>query len=197
MMNKAVFLDKDGTLIKDVSYNVDPRRVTFEPFAFEALRLLQQNDFLLVMVTNQPAIALQYFTEEALQKLQAHIKNVLQQNGIFLNGFYYCPHHTAGTLQQYSVDCNCRKPKPGLLLKASEDLQIDLSSSWMVGDILNDIEAGNRAGCKTILINNGNETEWIMNEKREPRYKVENLLEAAEIIVDKQNKLNRHYEFVV
>lgn len=183
-MNKTVFLDKDGTLIKDVSYNVNPALIEFEPYAFEALKMLQQKGFLLIMVTNQPGIALEYFSEEELQQVHLYIKNILQQQGILLNGFYYCPHHISGKLQKYSIACNCRKPQPGLLLKAAEDLQIDLSHSWMIGDILNDIEAGKRAGCKTILINNGNETEWIINDLRKPDFMVEDLLQAAEIILD-------------
>ncbi len=90
-MNRAVFLDKDGTLIKDISYNVDPGLIEFEPYAFEALELLYQHEFLLIIVTNQPGIAFAYFTEEELKKVYEHIKNELWQPGIPLSGFYYCP----------------------------------------------------------------------------------------------------------
>jgi D,D-heptose 1,7-bisphosphate phosphatase len=185
-MNKAVFLDKDGTLIKDVNYNVNPGLIEFEPYAFEALELLQRNGFLTVVVTNQPGIALGYFTEEELQQVHLHIKNTLQQQKISLHGFYYCPHHLSRKLSAYSIACNCRKPASGLLLKAAEDLQISLSRSWMIGDILNDIEAGKRAGCKTILINNGNETEWVMNEIRKPDFVADDLLQAAKIILERK-----------
>ena len=88
-----------------------------------------------------------------------------------------------GTIARYAVTCDCRKPKPGLLLKAIEDFSVDASQSWMIGDILNDAEAGKAAGCRSILINNGNETEWIITEPRKPDYTVTNLLEAAHIIV--------------
>jgi len=182
-MKRAVFLDKDGTLIKDISYNVDPGLIEFEPYAFEALELLYQHEFLLIIITNQPGIAFAYFTEEELKKVYEHIKNELRQQGITLSGFYYCPHHVSGKLQSYAKECNCRKPAPGLLLRAASDMNIDLSQSWVIGDILNDVEAGSNAGCKTILINNGNETEWLLNESRKPDYMVNDLKEAAEIII--------------
>jgi D-glycero-D-manno-heptose 1,7-bisphosphate phosphatase len=187
-MKKAVFIDKDGTLIKDVSYNIDTKLIEFEPLAFEALELLQRNGYLLVIVTNQAGIAFGYFTEEELEEVHIYIRNTLKQKGIFLNGFYFCPHHISGKLQDYAIACNCQKPAPGLILKAASDMQIDLTQSWMIGDILNDMEAGNLAGCKTILINNGNETEWQLNKSREPFFIVKNLLQAAEIIVAEKNE---------
>ena len=87
---------------------------------------------------------------------------------------YYCPHYPDGKIQKYKIECDCRKPKPGLILQAAREHDIDLSNSWMIGDILNDVEAGNRAGCKTILLDNGNETEWIWNEIRTPAFIVNN-----------------------
>jgi D,D-heptose 1,7-bisphosphate phosphatase len=186
-MNKAVFIDKDGTLIKNVSYNVNVDLIEFEPFAFEALKLLQRVGYLLVIVTNQPGIAFEYFTEKELGNVHTHIRNALQQKGIILNGFYFCPHHISGKLQAYAIACNCRKPKPGLLLKAADDMNIDLENSWMIGDILNDVEAGNKAGCKTILINNNNETEWQLNELRKPGFLVDNWLHASRIIAAEKN----------
>jgi histidinol phosphatase-like enzyme len=108
---------------------------------------------------------------------------MLNNHGIMLSGFYYCSHHPQGKIEPYAIDCDCRKPKPGLLHKAAIELKIDLSASWMIGDILNDIEAGNSAGCRSILIDNGNETEWMMNEIRRPIAKVRNIDEAAEYII--------------
>jgi histidinol-phosphate phosphatase family protein len=175
-MNKAIFIDKDGTLIKDIPYNVNPALIDFEQDAFESLYSLQQKGYYLVIVSNQPGIALGYFKEEDLKAVEEKIKNSLLQNKVKLNGFYYCPHASAD-------NCSCRKPRPGLLLKAAEDLDIDLSGSWMIGDILNDVEAGRMAACKTILLDNGNETEWIWNQQRLPHYIVNNLKSAAEIIL--------------
>jgi len=175
-MNRAIFIDKDGTLIKDVPYNVNPALIDFEDYAFESLYLLQQQGYYLILVSNQPGIALGYFKEEDLKAVEEKIKNSLLQNNVRLNGFYYCPHASGD-------NCNCRKPKPGLLFKAAEDFEIDLSKSWMIGDILNDVEAGRVSDCKTILIDNGNETEWIWSPYRTPHYIAKHLKTAAEIIL--------------
>lgn len=175
-MNKAIFIDKDGTLISDVPYNVNPQLIRFEDYAFESLYLLQQKGYFIIIVSNQPGVALGYFKEEDLKAVEEKIKESLLENKVMLHGFYYCPHAE-------NEGCNCRKPKPGLFFKAAKDLDIDLSKSWMIGDILNDVEAGKRSNCKTILIDNGNETEWIQNKQRVPHYMVNHLKAAAEIIL--------------
>jgi histidinol-phosphate phosphatase family protein len=175
-MNKAIFIDKDGTLITDVPYNVNPSLIQFEKYAMESLYALQQNGYYLVIVSNQPGISLGYFKEEELKVIEEKIKELMLENKVMLHGFYYCPH-----LQ--SEGCNCRKPKPGMFFKAAEELEIDLSKSWMIWDILNDVEAGKRSNCKTILIDNGNETEWKWNKQRIPHYMVNHLKAAAEIIM--------------
>ena len=175
-MNKAIFIDKDGTLIKDVPYNINPALIDFEEYAFESLYLLQQKGYYVIIVSNQPGIALGYFKEDELKGVEEKIKNSLLQNKVNLNGFYYCPHAPAD-------NCNCRKPRPGMLFKAAKDLEIDLSKSWMIGDILNDVEAGRMSDCRTILIDNGNETEWIWNRERMPHFIANNLKAASEIIM--------------
>ena len=175
-MNRAIFIDKDGTLIEDVPYNVDPAYVRLESYALQSLSRLQKEGFYLVIISNQPGISLGYFTEEELKGIEHRINELLFSKGIKLDGFYFCP-HDAGE------DCDCRKPKPGLLFKAAEELQIDLTQSWMIGDILNDVEAGRRSACKTILIDNGNETEWILDRNRMPHYMAKDLKEAAEFIL--------------
>lgn len=187
-MNKAVFLDKDGTLIPDIPYNVDPEKITLVQGATDALKLLQSQGFLLIVISNQSGVAHGYFDESALNAVSEKLRSLLSSD-IPLHAFYFCPHHPDGIIQQYAMDCQCRKPKPGLILQAAKDHDIDLSRSWMIGDILNDVEAGNRAGCKTILINNGNETEWILNEMRQPTATVNNLTMAADLIL--QSTLQR------
>jgi D-glycero-D-manno-heptose 1,7-bisphosphate phosphatase len=182
-MTRAVFFDKDGTLIKNVPYNVDPAKICLEPFASEALKLLQNNAYDLYVVSNQSGIALGYFNEADLLPVNYTIEKLLNNNGVHLNAFYYCTHLKNGTVAGYAKDCDCRKPKPGLLLQAAHDHNIDLLRSWMIGDILDDVEAGKSAGCKTILLNNGNETEWVLYEKRKPDFIVNNLKEAAELIL--------------
>ncbi|RXK83743.1 D-glycero-alpha-D-manno-heptose-1,7-bisphosphate 7-phosphatase [Filimonas effusa] len=182
-MIKAVFLDKDGTLVKNVPYNVTPELIELDEEAVDALRLLQQQNFLLVVVSNQAGIAKGYFDEKALQTANTHIASLLAAQGIQIDAFYYCPHHPDGIIVEYAVKCDCRKPAPGLLLQAAEKLEIDLAGSWMIGDILDDVDAGHRAGCRSILYDNGNETKWEKDNKyREPDYTVNSLYKAAQII---------------
>jgi D-glycero-D-manno-heptose 1,7-bisphosphate phosphatase len=183
MASKAVFLDKDGTLIENVPYNVRPDRIRFYPGALQALQALHAAGWLLVIVSNQAGVARGFFEENDLIPVEEHIRQTLERAGIPLGGFYYCPHHPDGSVPAYAVECTCRKPEPGMLLQAAQELDIDLQQSWMVGDILNDIEAGNRAGCATVLIDNGNETEWFLSDERQPDFIVTHLSEAAQAIL--------------
>ncbi len=186
-MNKAVFIDKDGTLIHDVPYNVQPRLIELENYVGTSLHMLQQQGYLLIVISNQSGVARGYFKEEALHVVNKRITELLKPYHTTIDDFYYCPHFPDGIIKKYAIECDCRKPKAGMLLKAAAEYNIELNESWMIGDILNDAEAGNAAGCSTILIDNGNETEWIMNEQRKPSYTVKNFKEAAEIILQKTN----------
>lgn len=181
-MIPAVFLDKDGTLVEDEPPNVDISRLRFYPDAFPALRLLQGAGFALVIVTNQGGVAHGRFSEADVQEMGSYVRRRLDDAGISLKGFYYCPHHPDGVIESYAINCRCRKPQPGLLMQASWELRIDVSQSWMVGDILHDVEAGHGAGCRTILLNNGHETEWLITESRWPDHLAKTLLEAAQLI---------------
>ncbi|GAB1542421.1 HAD family hydrolase [Scytonema sp. NUACC21] len=182
MTIRAVFLDKDGTLIEDVPYNVDPKHIKLTTGAIEGLLLLQKLRYKLIVITNQSGVARGYFPESALVGVEKQLRQLLGEAGINLAGFYYCPHHPNGVVPEFAIDCDCRKPAPGLLLRAARSGNIDMDSSWFIGDILNDVEAGNRAGCKTMLINNGNETEWELSPLRSPDFIVNNLAEAAHMI---------------
>lgn len=182
MARRAVFLDKDGTLIKDVPYNVDPRRIELAPDAPAALRRLQTLGFELIVVTNQPGVALGYFPLTALAGVVRRLDELLAVCDVRLSGFYCCPHHPRAGQPGHGPACNCRKPAPGLLLRAAADRGIELAASWLVGDILDDVEAGRRAGCRTVLVDQGGETEWKRSPDREPDYIVGDLLEAAERI---------------
>lgn len=181
--DRAVFVDKDGTLIEDVPYNVDPVQIRFTPRAVEGLRLLADRGYRLFIVSNQPGVALGRFAEAALETVERHISGELRDHGIRLDGFYYCPHLPHGAIPRYAIACGCRKPGSGLLERAARDHGIKLTRSWMVGDILDDIEAGRRACCRTILINNGNETEWDLTGERWPEALADDLLAAAQIIL--------------
>ncbi len=185
-MNKAVFIDRDGTLIKDVPYNANPALIEFLPDAIETLSALKKNKFLLILISNQSGVARGFFSVEQLEKMHDVIQQTLSNFNVKLDAIYYCPHHPEGKIKEYTIECECRKPKPGLIFKAAAAYNIDLNNSWMVGDILNDVEAGNAAGCKTILLDNGNETEWILNEKREPAFTVESWLMIAQTIVSNE-----------
>jgi D,D-heptose 1,7-bisphosphate phosphatase len=181
-MNKAVFIDKDGTLIHDVPYNVDPHRIVLYAGTIQALRDLKERGYMLIVISNQAGVAHGYFEEHTLEAVKERLSILLGDATI--DGFYFCPHHPQGIVERYTLACDCRKPKPGMILQAAKDFQVDLSQSWMIGDILHDVEAGNRAGCKTILINNGNETEWDMSSLRKPTYIAKDLVEASQLIQD-------------
>jgi D,D-heptose 1,7-bisphosphate phosphatase len=148
--------------------------------------MLCENGYKLIVVTNQSGVARGYFGEKELHDVEQKLKSLLKSFGIMLSAFYYCPHHPQGIIQEYAVNCDCRKPLPGMLVYAAEANNINLSASWMIGDILNDVEAGNRAGCKTILIDNGNETEWLTGEFRRPTIICHSINEAADCILNHQ-----------
>jgi D-glycero-D-manno-heptose 1,7-bisphosphate phosphatase len=190
-MRRAIFIDKDGTLVPDIPYNVDPAYITIEKHAVEGLRSLQEHDFLLVVISNQAGIARGFFQEDDLHAVEETIKHLLAKENIHLDGFYYCPHHPDGVVKQYKTACACRKPKPGLILQAARDLAISLHDSWMIGDILNDVEAGNRAGCKSILINNGNETEWLAGDFRDPVFIASTINDASQYIIHHDHAIIR------
>ena len=177
-MIPAVFLDKDGTLVVDVPYNVDPARIELAPFARDAAQALHAAGYALVVVTNQSGIARGLFDAKALLPVKARLAELL---GVPLAGFYHCPHGT-------DDGCACRKPAPGMLLEAAANLGIDLTRSWMIGDILNDVEAGRRAGCRTILVDKGGETEWLWGPLRTPDLIVPDMGAAALAILDNQRK---------
>ena len=179
----AVFLDKDGTLIPDVPYNVDPARITLVDGALPTLRRLVDAGYRLIVITNQSGVARGYFDEAALPAVEQRLRELLAAGGLALDGFYYCPHHPDGVVPEYAIACGCRKPAPGLLQHAAREQGVDLAQSWFVGDILNDVEAGNRAGCRTILIDNGNETEWVQSTHRTPTAVVNEFSEIAEVIL--------------
>lgn len=181
---RAVFLDKDGTLIEDVPYNVDPARIRLLPGAAEGLRALHRAGYLLIVVSNQSGVARGYFPETALVAVEERLRALLAAVGVPLAGFYYCPHHPDGVVPEYAVSCLCRKPSHGMLIRAGRDHDIDHSASWFVGDILDDIEAGHRAGCGAILIDNGGETLWELSPDRTPDHLAADLAQAARIITE-------------
>lgn len=156
-MQKAVFLDRDGTIniYKGFLRNIDDFELT-EGIA-EAVRKINESGYLCIVITNQPVIARGELSCEALDEIHNKMETLLGIEGAYIDGLYYCPHHPhggyEGEIPELKIDCDCRKPRPGMLIKASEDFHIDLGSSFMVGDGENDVKAGLAAGCRSILIN--------------------------------------------
>lgn len=152
MKRRAVFLDRDGTLTHPYHYPSRVEHLKLYDQIGPALRSLQDMGFALVVITNQSGIARGYLSERDLEHLHDYLRSKLATSGVHLDGIYYCPHHPDGIVPELAIRCNCRKPEPGMLLRAASDLNLDLGSSWFVGDILSDVEAGKRAGCHTILV---------------------------------------------
>jgi D-glycero-D-manno-heptose 1,7-bisphosphate phosphatase len=182
--HKAIFIDKDGTLIPDIPYNVNPDLISINDEVIQGLQFLKDEGYLFIVISNQSGVARGYFTVEALKEVEKKISAILALHKIRISAFYFCPHHTSGSVKEYVTDCDCRKPKPGMILQACEEHDIDASKSWMIGDILNDVEAGNRAGCRTVLVDNGNETEWESGEYRTPTYLAMTFLKATQFIIE-------------
>lgn len=180
---RAAFLDKDGTLIEDVPYNVDPARIRLAPGAGEGLAALHAAGFRLVVVSNQSGVARGLFPVEALDAVRRRLEELLASYDVPLADFLYCPHHPEGTVAAYARPCACRKPAPGMLVRAAGALGLDLPRSWLIGDILDDVEAAHRAGCRAVLLDNGHETEWLPGPFRTPDRRAADLAEAARIIL--------------
>ena len=145
MKNKAVFIDRDGTINVNVEYLDNPDNFKMYPRVAEGIKLLQNNDFKIIVITNQSGIARGYFSEKTLEKIHQKMKNELSKKGASIDALYYCPHHP-------DDDCNCRKPKTGLFERAIRDFDIDLNNSYIIGDRMIDVEAGHKIGLKTILV---------------------------------------------
>ncbi len=157
MKRRALFLDRDGTLVHPRHYPSRPEELRVYAGIGRELRRFQEAGFRLVVITNQSGLARGLFSNADLQRMHAHLIAELTGAGVRLDGIYHCPHHPDGVIPELSVRCRCRKPEPGMLLQAAADLDLDLHHSWVVGDILDDVEAGNRAGCRSVLVDLGTE----------------------------------------
>lgn len=187
----AIFLDRDGVLIKDVTRLTSHGQVELYTGAPEAIRKLREMGFVVVVATNQAVVARGWVEEQEVAHTHGWIQELLKRaGGGIIDKFYFCPHHPNGTLPEYRVACDCRKPRPGLLLKAAKELNIDLKRSYMIGDRLTDILAGQRAGCTTILVQTGMhneapiETVDPIDSSVQPDFVCSDLVAAVEIIMD-------------
>ncbi|HOG12702.1 MAG: HAD family hydrolase [Smithellaceae bacterium] len=151
----AIFLDRDGTINEEVGYLDSLDKLAIFPSAFEAIRLINQSGLKTIVVTNQAGVARDFFGEDFVETIHAALREALCQRGALIDAFYYCPHHPTEGFPPYRQSCDCRKPAPGLFLRAAMDWNLDLSASWMIGDRYNDIEAAHRAGARGVLVKTG------------------------------------------
>ncbi|MGD0596740.1 MAG: HAD family hydrolase [Sedimentisphaerales bacterium] len=182
MSNKAIFLDRDNTIIEDPGYINNPDQVKLLEGVTEPLSELKAMGYKLVVVSNQSAVARGIVTEEALGQIHKRIEQLLAEKGVLLDRIYYCPYYIDGVIPKYRRDSDWRKPNPGMLLAASKDMDINLSESWMVGDSPSDIEAGARAGCRTIMLAGRTHEQKIKPGEPGPDYRAVNLKEVVNII---------------
>lgn len=179
MARPAIFVDRDDTIMVDVGYCSDPHKVKLLPHAAEGLRVLSQNGFVIVIVTNQSGLGRGYFTERDLESVNARLRQELRAMGADFDALYYCPHRP-------DEGCACRKPGPGLILKAASELELDLASSYTMGDRELDISAGKSAGTKTVLVINGKDPNNAQNPKHADLV-ARDVLEAARLILSKRS----------
>jgi D,D-heptose 1,7-bisphosphate phosphatase len=182
MADKAIFLDRDNTLIEDPGYINNHDQVKLLDGAAEALIELAGMGYKLIVVSNQSAVARGIVSEQVLDEIHNRLKQLLAENGAYLDGIYYCPYHPDGVVQKYRKESNQRKPNPGMLLTAADEMNIDLGQSWTIGDSGRDVEAGFRAGCKTILIERPAHHKQYEPGEPNPDYQAVNIKEAVNII---------------
>lgn len=188
-MNRAVFLDRDGVITQEPPYYAHKlSELELLPKSADAIRLLNESGFLVVVACNQAGIAHGYYGEEDAILFNQAMKDNLARKGARIDAVYYCPHHPEARIERYRVDCNCRKPEPGMLTRAGKELNLDLQQSFMVGDKLSDVEAGKRAGCKTIMVKTGQGAEELKTKQIECDYVADGLCDAVEHIIGMADK---------
>jgi D,D-heptose 1,7-bisphosphate phosphatase len=174
LKNKAIFLDRDGTIIMPGDHNYQIEDMKFTSFAIEGLKAMNGLCYKKIILTNQAGIAKGIYTIKDYYSFRSELNQRFGKNGIIIDAEYFCPHHVDGTVKRYKIDCNCRKPKTGMLEKAAEEFNLDLRQCWMIGDNESDILTGKNAGCKTIQVMTGEAK--IPSEKA--NFVAKNLLEA-------------------
>lgn len=167
---KAIFLDRDGVINKYVGFLRDIKEFELLDGVAEAIKKINESGYLAIVVTNQPVIARGEVTYEELTEIHNKMETLLGQEGAYLDAIYYCPHHPhkgfEGEIPELKIECNCRKPKPGMLLQAAKDFNIDLEKSWMIGDSDTDIEVGKNAGCKTFMVGDKTLLDFVLEMEK-------------------------------
>jgi D-glycero-D-manno-heptose 1,7-bisphosphate phosphatase len=192
MKKPAVFIDRDGTINEQLGYINHLSRFVILPGVSEAVRLLNKNNWWAIIVTNQGGLARGYYPMELVDEIHAFLKSSLKEQGAIIDGIFFCPHHPAGVVPEFSTDCDCRKPETGLVDKALEAFDIDMSNSYVVGDRHVDIELASRLNLKGVLVKTGygqGELEYIIPEKRlKPDHVAEDLLDAVKWILNEEKE---------
>ena len=188
MGKPAVFLDRDHTIIEDPGYLSDPGAVKLLPGVERAIKSLAHAGYKIVVVTNQSGVARGLLSEETLDVIHGEMRRQLAAGGAHLDAIYHCPYHPDGTVEKYAIDSDLRKPRPGMLLKAASDMDLNLAESWMVGDSSRDVEAGQRAGCRTVRLRTGHTGSpgEAMDDDVHADFSVRTLVEAAKLILRPQ-----------
>ena len=189
MKRRAVFIDRDGTISEEVGYINHASRFRLFPYAAAAIKHLNENGWLAIVTTNQAGVARGYFSEDMIQTVHERMRAELDSAGARLDAIYYCAHHPSVGEPPYRRECDCRKPKPGLIARAAADFDIDLEASWVVGDRYSDVELARNAGVQSMFVMSGygrgewehQRASWTM----QPDQTAEDLLEAARLIVSK------------
>jgi D-glycero-D-manno-heptose 1,7-bisphosphate phosphatase len=185
--NRAVFLDRDGTINEEVGYLSQPENIRILPDVTEAIKVLKAAGYRILVVTNQSGVARGYYTEEDVQLINEKINQLLMKSGTSIDAFFYCPHHSNGVIAEYSYACHCRKPESGLMLEAAEQFNLDLTKSFIIGDKLIDLQMAEYLGARAILVLTGyGEQEWKKYQDTSSfviHYIAKDLLNAAHWIV--------------
>jgi D-glycero-D-manno-heptose 1,7-bisphosphate phosphatase len=186
MLNRGVFFDRDGTINEEVCYLSHEDQLKLIDGTAEAIKSLKKAGFKIIIFSNQAGVARGYFSEQTLNRIHQVMADMLRAQGAHLDAIYYCPHHPTAGIGFYRMDCDCRKPKPGMLERAARELKIDLSRSFVVGDKISDLEAGYAVGCRGVLVRTGyglQAEKKFSNYKFQPHHVAANIFEAARWIL--------------
>jgi D-glycero-D-manno-heptose 1,7-bisphosphate phosphatase len=191
MGRRAIIMDRDGTVCDEVGYVNHVERIRLLPRSARAIRRANEAGFQTVVVTNQAGVARGYFDESLVDEVHDRVRHLLSEEGARLDGIYYCPHHPEVGAPAYRLHCTCRKPKPGMLFRARDDMGIDLGSSFMIGDSVRDVEAGHGAGCTTILVRTGYGRGELEHQPHRftvrPAHVADDLLDAVDWILERES----------
>ena len=188
MKRPAVFIDRDGTINEQMGYINHISRFVLLPGTAEGIRLLNRHQYLAIIVSNQSGVARGYFPMELIDRVHAHLKDLLAKEGANIDGIFFCPHYPRGIVPEYSVECDCRKPRTGLVQKACEEFDIDMENSYVIGDRCSDIELAERSNLQGIMVRTGyglGDIEYVLPHKPfNPQHIARDLLHAIRWIIE-------------